>query len=132
MDISLEERLYLLREMKECSEKNTAYLHTIPEVKRNRVSQSECSYSDVQDDALGENLIYLTKVIKLFIFKCVLCTMIFLGIYMCQKQNAPEVTEKIQTFSSALKKEEINNDLLQGKVDNTIQQILSKKTEEVK
>ncbi len=133
-NMTIEERLYLLKEMKENCEKNAAYLHTIPERRRNSdsVESFSSNISSESDDIVGDNLLYITKIIKTFIFKCIICTMIFLGFNLCKKQENAELNETIATFSSELKKEEINNDILQEKVDNTIKQLLSKKLEDKK
>ena len=133
--MTLEERLYLLNEMKECSEKNAEYLHTMPNNKSIQKTHFEHSFSDDSEDAFGESLMSLEKIIKSFILRCFFCTMIFLGIYMCQKQNNKELNDKITVLSNALTKEDIkiqNAELIQGKIDSTIQQILSNKTEELK
>lgn len=67
--------------------------------------------------------------IKSFIFRCVLCTMIFLVFYLCKQQDNDLFSQKIAVFGNALKKEDINlknNNYIQNKIDSTLQQIFSK------
>ena len=129
--MTIEDRLYLLHEMKECSRKNTEYLQNIPTDRHIQEPKSEHSFYDVS----GSNKVTETSLrsiyvwIKSFIFRCVLCTMIFLGFYLCKQQDNDLFSQKIAVFGNALKKEDINlknNNYIQNKIDSTLQQIFSK------
>lgn len=120
MNLTIEERLYLLNEMKERSDKNSAHLHRIPDYKNNRNDFKERSfYCNDYDSEFSKNIVSISVKIKFFIFRCIFCTLIFLGLYFSSMQNNPTTTKNISALSSNLKKDIVSSEV-ESKLQNTI------------
>lgn len=126
--MTIEEKLYLLREMKENSEKNASYLQNKPLHRKMDDEYYDSSFSNENAYTPEKSIMYLSGCIKSFIFRCILCTMIFLGLYSCHINNNKGMTEKLAVLSNNIKEDVIvtsDQTVIQGKIYNTIKQILS-------